>query len=118
MSKLFTRRLLPHHRRHYHLTHRRFQLRPRLHYGQALHLHRRFRIRFIWNGSRRSETLLYPPTQKGIKSASQVVDQVKGLIKLGLLDDDKYAEFFPSSSNVAGGKINNPRAPQAQQKGD
>jgi len=68
--------------------------------------HGSIRIRFMWNGSRRSETLPYPPTQKGIKSASQVIDQVKGLIKLGLLDDDKYVELFPSSSNVAGGKIN------------
>ncbi|WP_353631397.1 tyrosine-type recombinase/integrase [Pseudomonas canadensis] len=73
--------------------------------GMDLH-HGSIRIRFMWNGSRRSETLPYPPTQKGIKSASQVVDQVKGLIRLGLLDDDKYAELFPSSSNVAGGKIN------------
>ncbi|MGU9816072.1 tyrosine-type recombinase/integrase [Pseudomonas sp. LF135] len=73
--------------------------------GMDLH-HGSIRIRFMWNGSRRSETLPYPATQKGIKSASQVVDQVKGLIKLGLLDDDKYAELFPSSSNVAGGKIN------------
>lgn len=72
--------------------------------GMDLH-HGSIRIRFMWNGSRRSETLPYPATQKGIKSASQVVDQVKGLIKLGLLDDDKYAELFPSSSNVAGGKI-------------
>ena len=73
--------------------------------GMDIH-HGSIRIRFMWNGSRRSETLPYPPTQKGLKSASQVIDQVKGLIKLGLLDDDKYVELFPSSSNVAGGKIN------------
>lgn len=72
--------------------------------GMDLH-HGSIRIRFMWNGSRRSETLPYAPTPKGIKSASQVVDQVKGLIKLGLLDDDKYAELFPSSNNVAGGKV-------------
>lgn len=64
------------------------------------------RVRFMWNGRRRNETLPYAPTPKGIKSAAQVVDQVKGLIKLGLLDDDKYAELFPNSSNVAGGKLN------------
>ncbi|MCF5056754.1 tyrosine-type recombinase/integrase [Pseudomonas proteolytica] len=73
--------------------------------GMDIH-HGSIRIRFMLNGRRRSETLPYPPTQKGIKSASQVSDQVNGLIKLGLLDDDKYAELFPNSSNIIGGKIN------------
>ncbi|WP_330113975.1 tyrosine-type recombinase/integrase [Pseudomonas sp. JS3066] len=61
------------------------------------------RIRFTWHGRRCSETLPYPTTQKGIKAASQLRDQVVGLIKLGLLDDAKYAELFPWSSGAAGG---------------
>ncbi|QLG93312.1 tyrosine-type recombinase/integrase [Pseudomonas yamanorum] len=73
--------------------------------GMDVH-HGSIRIRFTLNGRRRSETLPYSPTQKGIKSASQVSDQVNGLIKLGLLDDDKYAELFPDSTNIVGGKIN------------
>ena len=73
--------------------------------GMDIH-HGSIRIRFMWNGCRRSETLPYPPTQKGIKSAAQTSDQVNSLIKLGLLDDDKYAELFPGSTNVSGGKIN------------
>lgn len=48
----------------------------------------------------------YPSTQKGIKAASQLRDQVVGLIKLGLMDDAKYAELFPRSSAVAGGTVN------------
>lgn len=67
-----------------------------VHYGSL-------RIRFTWEGSRRSETLPYPPTQKGIKAASQLRDKVNGLIKLGILDHDKYAELFPSSATVVGG---------------
>lgn len=62
------------------------------------------RIRFTWNGVRRCETLPFPPTQKGIKTASGLRDQVVSLNKLGLLDQDKYAELFPSSLTVAGGK--------------
>ena len=62
------------------------------------------RIRFTWDGIRRSETLPYPPTQKGIKAASLLRDQVVSLNKLGLLDQDKYAELFPGSQTVAGGK--------------
>jgi len=61
------------------------------------------RIRFTWNGVRRSETLPYPTTQKGIKAASQLRDQVDNLIKLGLLDDAKYAELFPGSPVSLGG---------------
>lgn len=68
-----------------------------LHYGSL-------RIRFMWEGARRSETLPYPATQKGIKAASQLRDQVNSLIKLGLLDQDKYAELFPGSLAVVGGK--------------
>ncbi|MFJ7312568.1 tyrosine-type recombinase/integrase [Pseudomonas sp. NPDC098747] len=64
------------------------------------------RIRFTWNGIRRSETLPFPTTQKGIKAASQLRDQVNNLIKLGLLDDSKYAELFPNSNFSAGGVPN------------
>ncbi len=46
----------------------------------------------------------YPPTPKGIKAASSLRDQVTSLNKLGLLDQDKYAELFPSSQTVVGGK--------------
>ncbi|WP_313048073.1 tyrosine-type recombinase/integrase [Pseudomonas soli] len=67
-----------------------------VHYGSL-------RLRFTWEGSRRSETLPYPPTQKGIKAASQLRDKVTSLIKLNLLDHDKYAELFPSSEAVVGG---------------
>ncbi|CAM3883677.1 Integrase [Pseudomonas reidholzensis] len=67
-----------------------------VHYGSL-------RLRFMWEGSRRSETLPYPPTQKGIKAASQLRDQVTSLIKFNLLDHDKYAELFPSSAAVVGG---------------
>lgn len=61
------------------------------------------RIRFTWNGDRRCETLPYPTTQKGVKAASQLRDQVVGLIKLGMLDDEKYAELFPGSAASEGG---------------
>lgn len=61
------------------------------------------RIRFTWNGVRRSETLPLPATQKGIKAASQLRNQVDSLIKLGLLDDAKYAELFPGSTVSLGG---------------
>ncbi|QGW77784.1 tyrosine-type recombinase/integrase [Pseudomonas alkylphenolica] len=62
------------------------------------------RIRFTWDGVRRCETLPYPATQKGIKAASQLRDQVVSFNKLGLLDQDKYAELFPGSLTVAGSK--------------
>lgn len=65
--------------------------------------HGSLRFRFMWEGSRRSETLPYPATPKGLKAASQLRDQVAGLIKLDLLDHDKYAELFPSSAAVVGG---------------
>ena len=58
------------------------------------------RIRFTWEGSRRCETLPYPPTQKGIAAASKLRDQVVNLAKLGLLDQDKYAGLFPGSTIV------------------
>lgn len=60
------------------------------------------RIRFTWNGVRKSETLPYPTTQKGIAAASRLRDQVVSLQKHGLLDEDKYAELFPGSKTVAG----------------
>ncbi len=53
------------------------------------------RIRFMWNGTRKCETLPYPATQKGIKTASGLRDQVVHAIKLGIMDEAKYAEFFP-----------------------
>lgn len=61
------------------------------------------RIRFSWDGKRRSETLALPPTKAGIKAATSLRDQVVGLIKHGLLDEAKYAELFPGSA-VSGGK--------------
>ena len=61
------------------------------------------RIRFTWNGRRCSETLPYPTTPKGIAAAAQLRNQVVSLAKLGLLDDAKYAEFFPGSAIPAGG---------------
>lgn len=60
------------------------------------------RIRFMWNGARRCETLPYPAAQKGIAAASKLRDQVTTLTKLGLLDEDKYAELFPGSQTVSG----------------
>ncbi|WP_459205953.1 tyrosine-type recombinase/integrase [Pseudomonas sp. MLB6B] len=57
----------------------------------------------MWEGTRRSETLPYPASQKGIKAASQLRDQITSLVKLNLLDHDKYAELFPSSAAVIGG---------------
>lgn len=61
------------------------------------------RIRFSWDGKRRSETLALPATKAGIKAATSLRDQVVGLIKHGLLDEAKYAELFPGSA-LAGGK--------------
>lgn len=63
------------------------------------------RIRFSWNGQRRSETLTIPATKEGIKTATRLRDQVVGLIKMGLLDDAKYAELFPGSSGSGGGMV-------------
>lgn len=59
------------------------------------------RIRFARDGKRCSETLQLPPTQAGIAAAARLRDQVVNLSKLGLLDDVKYAEFFPGSITVA-----------------
>ena len=56
------------------------------------------RIRFMWNGTRKCETLPYPATQKGIKTASGLRDQVVQAIKLGIMDEARYAEFFPGSA--------------------
>ncbi len=61
----------------------------------------RIRIRFKWNGKRCSESLAYPATQAGIAAASRVRDQVMSLIKLGMMDELKYAEFFPNSANAS-----------------
>ena len=57
------------------------------------------RIRFTWK-SRRCETLTYAPTPAGIGAASALRSQVKQLIKLGVMTDDKYAELFPNSGYV------------------
>jgi integrase len=61
------------------------------------------RIRFSWEGQRRSETLTLPATQAGIKAATSLRDKVVSLIKHGLLDEAKYAELFPGSV-LSGGK--------------
>ena len=63
------------------------------------------RIRFIWNGRRCNETLPYPVTQKGIAAASILRDQVVRLAKMGLLDDAKYVELFPSSAVPVNGAM-------------
>ncbi|MCQ2999783.1 site-specific integrase [Pseudomonas syringae] len=60
-----------------------------------------FRFRFSWNGKRCSETLTYPPTKAGIQAATRFRDQVVGLIKHGLMTDQKYAELFPDSAIAA-----------------
>jgi len=56
------------------------------------------RIRFTWKGQRRCETLGLPQTAKGIKAAADLRSNVVNLAKLGVLDDTRYAEFFPNSS--------------------
>lgn len=56
------------------------------------------RIRFTWKGQRRCETLGLPQTPKGIKAASDLRSNVVNLAKLGVLDETRYAEFFPQSS--------------------
>ncbi|KFE50095.1 tyrosine-type recombinase/integrase [Pseudomonas syringae] len=55
------------------------------------------RIRFTWK-TRRCETLPYPQTAKGIKSAADLRAHVISLAKHGVLDDARYAELFPRSS--------------------
>lgn len=59
------------------------------------------RIRFTWNGERRSETLAYPQTAKGIKAAADLRAQVVSLARHGVLDEKRYAELFPASSYTA-----------------
>lgn len=59
------------------------------------------RIRFTWNGERRTETLAFPQTAKGVKAAADLRAQVISLARHGVLDQQRYAELFPSSSNVA-----------------
>lgn len=56
------------------------------------------RIRFTWKGQRRSETTTDPATAKGIAAAGSLCARVKELIKLGAMNDDLYAQMFPSSS--------------------
>lgn len=58
----------------------------------------KIRIRFTWNGKRRCETLQYPQTASGVQAAASLRAQVVQLAKMGVLNDDKYAELFPSSS--------------------
>ena len=55
------------------------------------------RIRFTWK-HRRCETIACAPTAAGIAQAASLRTQVKQLIKLGVMTDDKYAELFPNSS--------------------
>lgn len=59
------------------------------------------RIRFTVNGERRSETLAYPQTAKGIKAAADLRAQVVSLAKHGVLDEKRYAELFPTTSYAA-----------------
>lgn len=56
------------------------------------------RISFAWGGARRRETVPYPPTRAGIAAASRLRDQVRSLIRHGLMDEAKYAELFPGSA--------------------
>ncbi|MCK9740071.1 site-specific integrase [Pseudomonas syringae pv. syringae] len=56
------------------------------------------RIRFTWNGQRRSEPTPYKPTAKGLAAAGSLCARVKELIKLGAMTDDLYAQMFPNSS--------------------
>ncbi|CAD5376774.1 Integrase [Pseudomonas sp. OF001] len=58
------------------------------------------RIRFVWNGKRRYETLTLPATKAGIAAASRLRDQVKDYIRHGLLDEKRYAELFPGSATA------------------
>lgn len=55
------------------------------------------RIRFTWNGQRRSEPTPYKPTAKGLAAAGSLCARVKELIKLGAMNDDLYAQMFPNS---------------------
>lgn len=59
------------------------------------------RIRFKWHGKRCSETLTYPTTQAGIAAAARLRDQVAQMIRLGVFNEQKYAELFPTSPNAA-----------------
>lgn len=56
------------------------------------------RVRFTWNGQRRSEPTPYQPTPKGIAAAGSLCARVKELIKLGAMTENLYAELFPQSS--------------------
>lgn len=65
----------------------------------------KLRIRFTWPGAkppRRCETLPLPQTTKGLATAASLLDQVKQLIQLGMLTDDKYLELFPNTSYLLG----------------
>lgn len=56
------------------------------------------RIRFTWNGQRRSEPTPHKPTAKGLAAAGSLCARVKELIKLGAMNDDLYAQMFPNSN--------------------
>ncbi|MEE3504889.1 tyrosine-type recombinase/integrase [Pseudomonas sp. 10C3] len=56
------------------------------------------RIRFTWNGQRRSEPTPHKPTAKGLASAGSLCARVKEMIKLGVMTDDMYAQMFPNSN--------------------
>lgn len=64
------------------------------------------RIRFTWEGKRFQETTPYSPTLKGIQAAAGLRDQIRGLIKLGMLTHDRLAELLPRYS----------QAPEAQEQ--
>ena len=56
------------------------------------------RVRFTWNGQRRSEPTPHKPTAKGLASAGSLCARVKEMIKLGVMTDDMYAQMFPNSN--------------------
>lgn len=58
------------------------------------------RIRFYWNGSRRTETLDYPTTKAGIAAASRLRDKVAQMAKHGTLTQEEYSVLFPNSVNA------------------
>ena len=56
------------------------------------------RVRFTWNGQRRSEPTPHKSTAKGLASAGSLCARVKEMIKLGVMTDDMYAQMFPNSN--------------------
>ncbi|MEA9994588.1 tyrosine-type recombinase/integrase [Pseudomonas sp. 10B1] len=56
------------------------------------------RVRFTWNGQRRSEPTPHKPTAKGLASAGSLCARVKEMIKMGVMTEDLYAQLFPNSN--------------------